>query len=109
MGMIGQEWIGIPYDGEKFCMELARRYLLRKGFRVPYVDSPDEAMGWIKVIAPEEDAVVVFRRYGRPSHVGVCLNSNDFLHVEENSSSCIDRLSSPIWNKRIEGFYRYVG
>lgn len=102
-------WVGIPYTGEKFCRELARQYLESFGIPMPCVDSPDQAIGWEKVGKPSVNDVVVFNRAGRPSHVGVCVDSLSFLHVEENSKSCIERLSSPLWSRRIEGFYRYVG
>lgn len=102
-------WIGIPYEGDKFCRELAMRYLQSKGIPMPCVDTPGQALDWGPVARPMADDVVVFRRAGRPSHVGVCISSTEFLHVEENSKSCIERLSSPLWSRRIEGFYRYVG
>lgn len=102
-------WIGIPYAGDKFCRELARQYLKTFGIPMPCVDTPEEAQYWVKVERPISNDVVVFNRAGRPSHVGVCVDSLSFLHVEENSKSCIERLSSPLWSRRIEGFYRYVG
>lgn len=102
-------WIGIPYKGEKFCRELARSYLAERGIPMPVVDDPDAAPDWIKVEFPMPDDVVVFNRAGRPSHVGICLGSGDFLHVEEGCKSRIDRLSSPLWKRRTEGFYRYKG
>lgn len=102
-------WIGIPYTGEKFCREFAKNYLAEKGIPMPIVDSPDHATGWARVESPSENDVVVFCRAGKPNHVGVCISAKDFIHVQENSKSCVERLSSPLWSRRIEGFYRYVG
>lgn len=102
-------WIGIPYQGEKFCREFARQVLAEQGIQMPCVDDPSQAPNWLRVDRPEPYDVVVFKRAGRPDHVGVCLGRGDFLHVEEKRSSCIERLTSPKWERRIEGFYRFTG
>lgn len=102
-------WIGIPYQGEKFCREFARQVLAEQGIQMPCVDGPSQAPNWLRVDRPEPYDVVVFKRAGRPDHVGVCLGRGEFLHVEEKRSSCIERLTSPKWERRIEGFYRFTG
>lgn len=102
-------WIGIPYSGDNFCREFARQYLDAKGIPMPCVESPEQAIGWERVDIPMENDVVVFNRFGKPSHVGVCIGNGDFLHVEEGGKSYVERLSSRMWERRIEGFYRYVG
>ncbi|OBU50164.1 NlpC/P60 family protein [Stenotrophomonas maltophilia] len=104
-----RRWVGIPYQGEKFCREFVRQVLAEHGIPMPAVDSPAHATGWQRVPVPQRLDVVVFNSAGRPWHVGVCLGTGDFLHVEEGRTSRIERLGSPMWEARIGGFYRYVG
>lgn len=102
-------WVGVQYSGEKFCREFVARYLADKGVSMPSVDTPSAAKDWYRVEIPQENDVVVFNIAGKPAHVGVCLGRGDFLHVEEGSKSCVERLSSPMWSRRIEGYYRHTG
>ena len=101
--------IGIAYHGEKFCRTFAAQVLAPLGIPVPAVERPEDAEGWEEVAHPMPGDVVVFRRGRRPNHMGVCIGRGRFLHVEEGSRSCVERLSSPIWQPRIVGFYRYTG
>lgn len=53
---------------------------------------------------------VLFRPGGkRPWHVGIVVGRNKFLHAQLGSDSCIERLDSPLWERRREGFFRYAG
>lgn len=102
------EWIGVPYGGKRFCAVFVARYLAQHGIPYPLTARrPTDAPEWVRVERPQALDVVVFNREGRPGHVGVCVGGGRFLHVEEDDTSCTDRLSSPIWRPRIEGFYRY--
>ena len=62
--------------------------------------------GWHRVDAPTEGALVIFRIAGQPWHVGIVVDAYTFLHVPPGETSCIERLASPMWEKRIEGYYR---
>ncbi|OOW67088.1 hypothetical protein Xmar_07705 [Xanthomonas axonopodis pv. martyniicola] len=101
--------IGVPYQGDRFCREYARRVLAGHGIPMPTVDTPEQAQEWQRVSHPQPLDVVVFNRAGRPAHVGVCVGRGEFVHVEEGSRSCKERLGSPLWARRVEGFYRYMG
>jgi cell wall-associated NlpC family hydrolase len=61
--------------------------------------------GWHRVEHAVEGALVIFRIAGKPWHVGVMVDARRFLHVPPGETSCIERLASPMWEKRIEGFY----
>lgn len=63
---------------------------------------------WVRQEVPKEFDVVLFNIYGWPVHIGICIDSEHFIHAAEGDSARIERLSSPIWTKRIEGFYRHV-
>lgn len=104
-----EPFIGIQYAGEKFCRKFAADFLAHHGIYMPQVNRPKDAGEWIKVAHPEPLDVVVFATGRAPDHVGVCIGKGRFIHCEEGFTSRIDNLSSPIWEPRIEGFYRYEG
>lgn len=53
-------------------------------------------------------AVVLIRIYRIPCHVGFVINDYQFIHAWEGSGGVVvERIEE--WQKRIEGFYRYVG
>jgi hypothetical protein len=103
-------FVGVPYQGERFCAVLAARMLAAHGIPYPTAaNAPEDAAGWARVERPRALDVVVFTRKGKPAHVGVCVDRARFLHVEEGASSRIEYLSSPLHAPRVEGFYRYTG
>lgn len=63
--------------------------------------------GWESIEQPEEGSIVLFRVLGSESHVGIVVNSEQFLHVRENQDSAIENFSSPFWKKRIVGYFKY--
>ncbi len=62
---------------------------------------------WRRVDAPEPGDVVSLNIGGRPIHVGLALGGGLMLHTERRINTVIERLDSPMWARRIEGFYRY--
>ena len=102
------DFIDVPYTGKRFCAVFAAQVLARHGIPYPlHARNPQDATDWVRGEHPQPRDVVVVRITGRPGHVGVCVGGGRFLHVEEGETSCIERLSSPVWRSRIEGFYRY--
>jgi sulfur carrier protein ThiS len=63
--------------------------------------------GWTETKEPKEGSIVLFRMMGRGTHVGVLVNTTQFLHVNEDSTSTIENISSHRWKDRILGFYNY--
>ena len=104
-----EPFIGIPYTGVKFCRQFASDVLAAHGIPMPLVDRPRSAGGWFRVDHPKPFDVVVFATGRAPDHVGVCIGRGRFLHCAEGESSRIEYLSSPMWENKIEGFYRYGG
>jgi probable lipoprotein NlpC len=52
---------------------------------------------------------LIFRVGGGPNHVGVAVSPDRFLHVNSGTTlSCIERLHSPLWDRRFIGAYRYA-
>lgn len=63
--------------------------------------------GWESVDDPVEGSIVLFRVLGTESHVGVVINSTQFIHVRENQDSVIESLDSAYWKKRKVGYFKY--
>lgn len=70
-----------------------------------------EKHNWRKVSDPEEGAVIVFALGGIPQHVGTCTGFSKghpmFLHIHKKINATHERLTSSIWNNRIDGIYVY--
>lgn len=63
---------------------------------------------WERVPEPSEGVVVLFKVNRVACHVGVMINEFEFIHTWEDSGGVVvERLSN--WERRIEGFYEYVG
>lgn len=68
--------------------------------------------GWERVERPQTLDLLILRIAGRPWHCAVMVGAGMFMHCPppgrngHQSFSCIERLDSPQWAKRIEGFYR---
>jgi cell wall-associated NlpC family hydrolase len=62
--------------------------------------------GWTRLDRPEPGAAALCLVGVRPIHVGLCVGSGLYLHVDRTSPTELARLSAPKWRDRIEGFYR---
>lgn len=63
---------------------------------------------WEKLSGPIEGCAVLFKIKKLPCHIGYMINEFEFIHTWEDSGGVVvERLSN--WEKRIEGFYEYVG
>ena len=62
---------------------------------------------WREVDNAEAGDVVLLKIGGRPIHVGIAVNGGQMLHTETGVDTLVERLASPMWERRIEGFYRY--
>ncbi len=62
--------------------------------------------GWDRVEAAETGDVVLLNINGHPIHVGIAIDAGRMLHTEAKCNTIIERLASPMWSRRIEGFYR---
>lgn len=123
-------YIGIPYknrgrdrDGLD-CWGMAQLwYKEQLGIEIPdylfaYTSAEDhtsvaEAINihkkmWEKVEEPEYGDVLVFNIKRMPIHVGIKLKGDDFLHSFQGTNSCLERLSSLSWSRRLFEVYRWV-
>lgn len=53
---------------------------------------------------PRENDIIFLSVHGIPSHCGVYLGNDRFIHASYECGVCIDTLSR--WRKRVVGFYR---
>lgn len=69
---------------------------------------------FIRLDRPEMLAIVTLRLSSHHpyciTHMGTVINKRQFIQIRKNPVGVsIDRLDDMKWEKRIEGFYRYVG
>lgn len=128
------KWIGLPYEdkgrGPAYdCWGLVRATLSAEaGIALPdYADAytrADDRLsvaaavesglrdGWQLADRPQPFDLLILRIGGRPWHCGLIVAPGLFLHCPPPNAkgqqilSCIERLDSPHWARRIEGFYR---
>lgn len=130
--MVGDlaEYIGIPYrsrganaDEGLDCWGLVCLYY-RQQFQIglpTYLDGPRAkesgvpafvhqqlAVQWQATSEPALGDLLVLNVLGRPFHVGIWIGNQKMLHTLDGHASVIERIDSPKWASRIEGFYRYV-
>lgn len=63
---------------------------------------------WREVSSPQFGDVVILRVRGLPWHCAVMVENNRFLHIVKGINSCIERLDSSLWNRRIDGYFRHT-
>lgn len=63
--------------------------------------------GWEETGTPEPGDIVLFRIMGEPTHLGVVVENNRFIHSILHKNVAVENLTSLSWSKRIIGYYRY--
>ena len=113
------DYIGIEYDHPRVnCWTISYEILKNVYNRIPPqyhydgdVMTADEVFvakfpEWTKVDEPRAGDVVVFNIGNKPLHCGVVCSTTEFIHCLRGRQTCIERLKSIQWHKRINGFYR---
>jgi cell wall-associated NlpC family hydrolase len=67
----------------------------------------EETPKWERTDDPQPLDVVLLR-VGRNHHVGVVTGLKSMLHIMEGIYATVESYESPLWAKRILGFYRYA-
>lgn len=62
---------------------------------------------WKELQDPKPGSVVLLNILGYPSHVGIVIDQNTFLHARLDDSVGIEKLNDPRWKRRIVGYYEY--
>jgi cell wall-associated NlpC family hydrolase len=122
-------YIGLPYKSKGRCLEGIDCYGLVYVFyknilklEVPsYVEDyasaenrqsvseaiKDNLNNWVEVFKPKFGDMLIFNILGLPTHVGIYISNGDFIHSFLGTNTCVERLSSITWNKRLKGVYRW--
>lgn len=53
-----------------------------------------------------EGDVILLKLYGLPIHCGVAISSSKMIHIMKGIDSCIERVWTPLWERRMFGVYR---
>ena len=123
------KYIGLPYlengrtEAGIDCWGLARVFYREQlnidlpSYTDEYSGSHDPAVieaisryreNWEKTDTPTIGDLCLFNILGEPTHVGVYVGSNKFLHSREGRDSVIETLDNTKWKNRFQGFYKYT-
>jgi len=130
--LIGKEFIASDGNKEKFynCWMCAKEVYKKFGIELSFhylIDSEDKeginsifdehkkSGKWerIEIGNGEELEIpcIVAIRFNSPiyvNHVGVYIGDGKFIHCRERIGVNITEISSPAWNRRIEGYYKWI-
>lgn len=123
------KYIGLPYlengrtEAGVDCWGLARLYY-KDQFDIDLPSYTDEYNGgqdpaiisainahidnWTQLDTPNIGDLCLFNILGEPTHVGIYVGDNKFLHSREGRDSVIESLNSTKWKNRFVGFYKYT-
>lgn len=122
--LLGKEFeLGAKGPNKYDCYALSREVCKRAGIMLPDKQAVKELVersntinagkeeDYIKLEKPEPYCIVTFSiRPPYVTHMGVVLEDcNYFIHIMRKRSVAIERLDTPIWQKKLDGYYRYVG
>jgi len=64
---------------------------------------------WIKIEPDTRKVgdVILLRLLGYPVHVGILVDRQRMIHVFKGTNTCLQRINSIVWKKRIQGIYRH--
>lgn len=66
-----------------------------------------ESRKWQRTDTPEMLDLILIHINGVPRHVGIYLYPGIMLHQLRGCDSCIEPYTTPLWEKRIDGIWRY--
>lgn len=124
-------WVGLPWSDRGRdrtgcdCWGLARLvYAEHLGIALPsYAEAYpsageiveiDEAIRgalaigpWVVVTEPSAFDLALFRRGGFDSHIGIMVDPLRMLHMMGRDAAKIERVDTPAWRRRCQGFWRH--
>lgn len=92
-------WLDLTGSTHLDCWGLVREVFRRRGVSVAVTDD------WQRIPEPEPGALVMLG----PTHVGVCLDAGEFIHVRAGSASSVANLKAARRAGVATGFYRHLG
>jgi len=86
--------------------DFAGQYSRSRDRTVPEIFA-QELKRWRQVTEPTAGDIIVLRLSGRPWHVGLMVNRDVMLTIDRGTCSVLERVDSPRWHGRLDGYYRY--
>lgn len=111
----------VEYDCFGFCAEVYRKFgmTLPSDYGAPVDPTERDVMirgamenaeRFLKLANSEIPCLVaIMIRPPFVTHVGVVIGPSQFIHILEGPGVCVMNLNHLHWQKRIAGFYRYIG
>jgi len=63
---------------------------------------------WVELKEPEVPCLVVIRNHPKfVNHCGVYVGEGKFIHTLEKTNAIISEVNSPLWRRKIVGFFKY--
>lgn len=56
---------------------------------------------------PQPGDILIFNIMGLPIHTGIYIGADDFLHAFKGTASCVERLNSVTWQRRLHRVIRW--
>lgn len=123
------KYLGIPYVfyGNTLkgldCINLCELVAKDRGIFIPNINHLNTTEGtysslfnlkdctklWDVYSEPIADSLVLFKINGVVNHVGYMLDDDQFIHIMKESKVTVDRVSRVNWNRRVVGYYKYIG
>lgn len=69
---------------------------------------PDTPWRPIPIAQAQPGDGLLFLLKGSPTHIGILVAGDRFLHADPTVGTCIDRLSAAWWERRLVSAYRYM-
>lgn len=114
------KWNGSSIAEGFDCINLCKALAKDRGVEIPNINHSmfnldnyhvlfaqrDDTAIW-ESVEPQADVLVVFKVNGEVRHVGYMINKLQFVHIMEKSKVTVEKITSPQWERRIVGFYKY--
>lgn len=73
------------------------------------IELESQSSKWIEIPREERQTgdIITLKIKGLPWHIGVLMNTEQFIHAEPICGVCVERLGAIHWKSRVDSFYRY--
>lgn len=99
-----QYGIELPSFGDRYGRELDE---VERAHIADLVRGESEQWQRIRQGHEQRGDLILLRILGEESHIGLVVDTGRFLHARQGTDSCVERYDSPIWARRVVGFYRW--
>jgi len=111
----GRSWCGVDCYGLVYLFYKHEKNIILDKYDEDYQNSASAKEAhtalnknknfWAQTFTPGFGDVILFGQNGRLNHVGLFVDNKSFLHIQENTNSCIEKIE--LHKQKIKGYYRY--